>query len=283
MWLLDNCISFLSSLTSWQYPLMLGIFLLVVSNSKVLVFAWHIRIFYGYFRHYYFNTKPFPTTVPGNLIVFQPTVYSSRTALFELDYNLHKSNSTYLTDLDVARGYHVYTIFRTGINKYSSKTPPAIVIPEFINSTASTKVGSGSKTRSKPGYFYPALGGVTCTFKREIGPYQSYEVWTRVLSWDNKWIYLISHFVKPSSRHPSAYSSQPRRTSDTNFQKTNSPEANKTSANVFAFFISKYAFKQGRITIPPATFLQNCELLPTDAQAEGEKGREIWDAISTLR
>ena len=31
---------------------------------------------------------------------------------------------------------------------------------------------------------------------------------------------------------------------------------------VCAMLISKYAFKQGRITIPPTTFLQACDLLP---------------------
>ena len=54
-----------------------------------------------------------------------------------------------------------------------------------------------------------ALGGVTCTFKRELKPYRKYEIWTRVLSWDEKWVYVISHIVKPDSANPTAYSDQP--------------------------------------------------------------------------
>jgi hypothetical protein len=205
-----------------------------------------------------------------------------------LDYNLHKSNSTYLTDLDIARGYHVYCLFRTGINKYSSKTPPITVIPGPANSVPFTAVDTKLNTQSrvtKPGYFYPALGGITCTFKREIGPYQAYDVWTRVLSWDNKWIYLISHFVKPGSGDSTTYSDQPWRNSKPGSQKTSlfPEDATKQSKNIYAFFISKYAFKQGRMAIPPSTFLQHCELLPTQAQVESEKSRGVWDAIEESR
>ena len=41
-----------------------------------------------------------------------------------------------------------------------------------------------------------ALGGTSCVFKREIKPLQRYEVWSRVLTWDAKWLVLVTYFVK---------------------------------------------------------------------------------------
>ena len=64
------------------------------------------------------------------------------------------------------------TLFRTGINKYSSKTPPIMI--------------GDQNTPGKAGRFILAFGGVTCTFKKEFTAYQPYEIWTRVLAWDDK-------------------------------------------------------------------------------------------------
>ena len=121
-----------------------------------------------------------------------------RSTLSELDYNLHESNDKYFTDLDIARGHHIYFLFRVGVNEYGSRDSSAL-------STGST----GSTKPPPTGHFIMALGGVTCTLKRELKPYRKYEIWTRVLSWDEKWIYVISHIVKPDSTNPTAYSDQP--------------------------------------------------------------------------
>jgi hypothetical protein len=226
--------------------------LYIAANLKVLPLAWlvscklyhtrsstylsQVRLFYGYFRHYYFNKRPIPTSNVSPAVLFQPTVYTSHTPLGELDHNMHKSNSTYLTDLDIARGHHLYCLFREGVNKYSS-----------------------TKER-KNGSFFPALGAVTISFKREIKPYQKYEIWTRVLTWDEKWVYMVSHFVEAGKIKPQSFSDQPWRAG----AKESNPKQKGKQPVLYATAISKYVFKQGRKTIPPSIFLQACNLLPVE-------------------
>ena len=146
-----------------------------------------------------------------------------------------------------------------------------------------------------------ALGGVTCTFKRELKPYRTYEIWTRVLSWDEKWVYVISHIVKPSRVKPTMYSDQPGKRNDSGSRRSffrkktasisessssdqaygsskfsQSPSSSSSPSTVhpaiYAVSIAKYVFKQGRLTIPPTTFLQACDLLPASpAKTGGDK------------
>lgn len=144
------------------------------------------------------------------------------------------------------------------------------------SSSSSSQDHAETKQRNKPGPFYPALGGVTCTFKKEIKAYQKYEIWTRVVFWDNKWLYLISHFVKPGSRIPTAYSDQPRRAwkpklgTQSKKDSGDKLKAEMQEPTVYATCMSKYAFKQGRITVPPEEFLRASGLLPD----KPEKGEE---------
>ena len=115
------------------------------------------------------------------------------------------------------------------------------------------------------------LGGVTCTVKGK------YEIWTRVLSWDEKWVYIISHIVKPGRMNPTTYSDHLRRKSGTRYSKktasipdksiqarelANASESSPTLSAVYAVSIAKYAFKRGCVTIPAITFLEVCDLLP---------------------
>ncbi|KAJ5692408.1 hypothetical protein N7462_001831 [Penicillium macrosclerotiorum] len=257
---------------SWQ-PLLilLPLFLVILLNVKVLPFAWHVRLFYGYFRHFYFDRRPLPSSSPSGLpTLFQATIYTNKAPLFELDYNLHKSNSTYLTDLDIARGHHLYCLFREGFHKFNSPNAPPIPIPEQTSSSSS------SLKPNARGPFYPALGGVTCTFKREITPYTPYEIWTRVLSWDTKWVYLISHFVEKGAGAPVVFSDQPWRGAERSKSENEAVKARGASKRsvIYASCISKYAFKKGRITVPPAIFLEACNLLPSVNISEGLEAKD---------
>ena len=125
-----------------------------------------------------------------------------------------------------------------------------------------------------------ALGGVNCPFKRELRPYLKYEIWTRVSSWDEKWVYIISHIVKPGNVSPTTYFDQLWRNGGKRFSKNAASDSDisnqaRGSADfsdssstlsvhpaIYAVSIAKYAFKRGRLTIPPTTFLQACDLLP---------------------
>lgn len=101
------------------------------------------------------------------------------------------------------------------------------------------------------------LGSTCCTWRKEIKPYQSYEIWTRVLSWDEKWIYMVAHFVEPDSFLPTEWVLKPH----------SKPAKSKTRTNkapskaVFASSVSRYVFKSGRKTVPPEVVLQRCRLL----------------------
>ncbi len=177
---------------------------------------------------------------------------------------MHKSNSTYLADLDIARGHHVFTVFRTGFKKYGPQ-------------------GEHGKAP-----FFPALGGVSCTFKREIKPYVKYEVWTRVLSWDSKWLYVVSHFVKAGAVRPQSYIDQPwkKGSKKRNSTKANGKADEKTGAAaaplahpaIYCTCVTKYVMKKGRKTIPPEEFLRACELIP-DVPAADISGSTDFEVV----
>lgn len=123
------------------------------------------------------------------------------------------------------------------------------------------------------GRFEVRLGGVSCQFRKEIKPYEKFEVWTRVLCWDRKWIYVICHFVKPGVVRPKSYILQPwrrgRRQKDPGAENNGNANGNATAnpapsphRAIFATGISKYVFKKGRLTIPPERVLQASKLLP---------------------
>ncbi|MCJ1265836.1 hypothetical protein MMC22_005717 [Lobaria immixta] len=232
----------ISALTNWK---VLAI-IFALFNLKSLPLAWHIRVLGASFRHYFFPPARFtPKTGPPAL--FQPMVISSRPNLIDCDYNLHKSNSTYFADFDVGRVHLCVSLLGSGLRNTSKELGSLVGIH---------------------------LGGVSCNFKKEIKPYEAFEVWSRILCWDRKWLYTVSHFVKKGSVRPKGYTLQPWR----NLKLEKGTKKNETGSNgvaassdtkkspanpaIFASAISKYVFKQGRLTIPPEKILQNSNLLP---------------------
>ncbi|MCJ1479691.1 hypothetical protein MMC13_008377 [Lambiella insularis] len=116
-------------------------------------------------------------------------------------------------------------------------------------------------TEERKGQFGVFLGGVTCSFRKEIKPYECFEIWTRVLTWDRKWLYLVSHVMRKGVVQPERYLLQPWKKS----KSGNGPGSNGKSiphGAIFATSVAKYVFKQGRMTIPPETMLEVSELLP---------------------
>jgi hypothetical protein len=85
---------------------------------------------------------------------------------------------------------------------------------------------------------YVALGGVLALFHREIKPMKRYNISSRVLAWDHKWLWVVSHFIgeKPS-------------------------DLSKLRP-IYASCLSKYVFKVGRKTITPESVIRDCGLLP---------------------
>lgn len=179
----------------------------------------------------------------GGQALFQPIITSHRSPLAECDANGHKSDSTYNSDLDVNRIHLLGLLFKDVL------LPPA-------------RKGRSETGAPACGKLNVALGGVSCTFKAEIKPYQAYEIWTRVISWDDKWLYMVSHFVRKGSVRPA--------------EKGSAVEALGMSVDgkkvLFASCISKYVFKRGRITVAPAEVLTALGLVPLRAHSNGVVG-----------
>lgn len=180
----------------------------------------------------------------------------------EIDFNLHskfcqyfnypssyliliiETNSSYFSDIDIARTHLVCTLFSTGIEHMRG--------------------GTGAITGARRPVLGLPVGGVSCTFKKELKPYVPYELWTRVLSWDEKWIYIVTHFVKAGVMKPINYTLYPQQNDnmDEKRQPTTMLELEENDA-VVATALSRCVFKQGRRTIAPTIMLQLSGLLPT--------------------
>ncbi|KIV92245.1 hypothetical protein PV10_06702 [Exophiala mesophila] len=220
----------LSSLASWRVAALL----LAIINLKCLPFAWHLRLFYTMYRNwskpsrvqqYLAAHRQDKTTHP----IFQSVSVFSRSPLLETDYNFHKSNSTYFADLDVSRG-------------------------ALVTKLLASNMKQGKQDLEKEGHKGPAnviLGSVHTSFHREIKPYQLYEVRSRVLGWDKKWLVILTYFIRPASKGKDEV--------------------------VLASALSKYVIKKGRFTVAPERCLTTAGWLPprpADSQSGAGQNRE---------
>lgn len=165
-----------------------------------------------------------------------------------------ETNSSYFTDVDIARIHLICTLFAVGIEKQRG--------------------GTAAITGAKGPAFGVALGAVSCSFRREIKPYQEYEMWTRILSWDCKWLYVVTHFVKKGAVVPNVYTLYPSQAKRESWERRGSDDSvSSTDSNaqsaIFATALSKMVFKKGRMTISPKDMLRLSGLLPeTMAQSQ---------------
>jgi len=102
-----------------------------------------------------------------------------------------------------------------------------------------------------------------------------------VLSWDRKWIYLVSHFVKEGTVQPTDWSLQPwkkntkSKSSSTRDQsgistpggvgkeeKAGTTNDERWKKAVFATSVAKYVIKKGRLTVSPEECWIRSDLLP---------------------
>ncbi|KAJ5752987.1 hypothetical protein N7520_009904 [Penicillium odoratum] len=220
------------SLASWRTLALV----LAIINLKNLPFAWHFRLLYHFLTN--LRLKPNAPFFPkGKAIVdtrgnpthpvFVPCTVTSRTPLLETDYNLHKSNSTYFTDLDVARTALVSRLYSPGVGLVSKELDQ-----EFL--------ATSQKEGKKPPRRLPimiVLGSVYCSYKREIKPFELYEMQSKVISWDQKWMYILTAFLRPAKKAGG--------------EKT-----------LLATAVSKYVVKKGRLTVAPERILRAGGFLP---------------------
>ncbi|RPB17320.1 hypothetical protein P167DRAFT_479563 [Morchella conica CCBAS932] len=188
-------------------------------NIKNIPLTWHFRFYRSLFHHLLRRRSLHPT--PSHL--FSPISSTSRSPLYECDLNLHKSNSTYFSDLDIARTHLICHLIKRSL-----------------------------RTRRS---LYVALAGVTCLFRREIKPFEKYEIVSRLLGWDGKWVWVVSHFVSIKKEKDG-------------------------SRKIFASALSKYVFKMGRITVKPEEIFTECQLLPPRPIESSASGAEVAPAAN---
>ncbi|OGE54961.1 hypothetical protein PENARI_c005G01374 [Penicillium arizonense] len=219
-------------------PTVIAVLVILLLAYKNLPWVWHFRFIRTLLTRLFITPVTIDQLSPECL--FLPAIHRTRSPVSECDYNIHKSNSTYFTDMDISRGNLSLLLFSQRLS-FRPTHNTAVMI----------------------------LSGVQCVFHREIKPYQPFEVWSRVLSWDEKWIYIVTHFVVRGAYRPKQFClqkdsveipSRSREHGDAVMQE-------KKRRSVFASAVSRYVFKQGRKTFPPENMLKECGLLPsTDAE-----------------
>ncbi|TEA12468.1 putative thioesterase atnL [Colletotrichum sidae] len=187
-------------------------------NLKSLPFIWHLRVLNA-FRFTIRTLRPPVALRPS--MVFQPIITTSSADLFETDFNLHKTNSSYFSDADVARAHLMSTLFAAA--------------PARTRGPGGRSSGSG------------------------------FGLWTRILAWDDKWFYVVTHFVRKGAGCPGESSLYPIQT-----PRGGSGEA-ETEGDLYATALSRCVFKSGRKTVVPGDMLRLAGLVPCD---EGDEDGE---------
>ncbi|OLN88005.1 hypothetical protein CCHL11_00066 [Colletotrichum chlorophyti] len=201
---------------------------------KRLPFAWHFRVF----RNIWWPKKGYFEPKPGS--IFKPVVTPSRVAVLEMDYNLHKSNSTYFSDLDVAR-------------------------TDLLAAMRAAAIRGGLYKEYKNGVMI-LLAGASCTFKKEIKPGATFDMYSRILTWDRKWLYVVTHFVE-KRKGVDSYTYEP-------WKNTEDGKAASKPPVLFATAISKCVVKAGRLTVPPAKFFKAAGVLQPDTEPADPGAKE---------
>ncbi|EAU31775.1 predicted protein [Aspergillus terreus NIH2624] len=219
--------------------------LFALLNLKTLPIVWHLRVYRYFFQHGYLITPAVEQPARPSTQILKPVSLFSRAPIMELDFNMHKSNSTYFSDLDVSRTALMSSLVVKG----------AALLERRL------------EAQGKKGFLGFILGSVYTTFKREIPAYMKYEVKSHVASFDNKWIYIITYFLRPG--------------------KKGSDNEEVLKKRLLAVSISRYVLKKGRYTVPPKDAFEAAGYTPilatadTNGHATGaENGHANGDAVS---
>lgn len=86
----------------------------------------------------------------------------------DLDLNIHMNNGRYLTIMDLGR---IHMMVRAGI------------VPQMIQKK-----------------WQPVISAATIRFRRPLGPFERFTLDTRVIGWDEKWIYIEQRFISAEGR-----------------------------------------------------------------------------------
>lgn len=157
---------------------------LAASSYKTLPFSYMIRFYSLVVKHLVLRRRQYLTQKENTygigkhkLDIFRAVTYSTYASPLEIDMYLHKSNSTYFTDLDIARTSLVCVVFQRLFMRYWNNENG-----EF-------------KRKSLQNCPYVPVGTVQCVFKREIKLFECYDITSNVMAWDQKWLYVMLKFV----------------------------------------------------------------------------------------
>lgn len=146
---------------------------------------------------------------------FAQTKLSTYVAPWDCDLYLHKNNATYFEDLDISR------------------------------CDVMTKIFHGLFATKEKAWPYVPVANVFTNYMKELKPFESYNIYSSILCWDQKWIYVISRFTK-------------------NNDKT-----------LCSISLTKYVLKDKRKTIPPKDALIECKLWNEEVEALNAKQFQI--------
>lgn len=216
------------------------ILILVASSHKTLPLAYVFRFYYqtivGLFtsRSTYLATKKnsFGYNSPNHL--FKWITLKSRVSPLELDMYFHKLNSTYFLDLDIARTKLLTRLLQT-----------------FWWSCYDNEAGRSKKPRVIGNFPYVPIATVQCRFIRELKPFQKFDISSRVLAWDKKWLFVMSKFTTQG----------------------------KGEEVINAIALTKYVFKSGRLTLSPYEYLSTCGFLNEENEKINERNMKLVESL----
>jgi hypothetical protein len=154
----------------------------------------------------------------------------------DLDINMHKSNSTFFADADINRAELLTRLLSRGL------------------------AAAGPKDSKSAPTAIPLLAAVQCSFKREIGPFQAYDISSRILAWDDKSLFMVTYFLKRGARL------------SPDLEVDGGPAGvlgdSGVRRSVYAVMVTRYVCKAGRETVAPKTVLEASGLLDGGKEAD---------------
>jgi len=115
----------------------------------------HLRLAKVFMAAFLRRNADWPATEPAKMTM--------RVWPMDLDFNLHKNNGRYLTCMDVGR---MDLAFKSGLHK-----------PMFKYK------------------WMPLLGSSTIRYFKSLAPFQKFDLVTKILGWDEKWVFMEQRFV----------------------------------------------------------------------------------------
>lgn len=191
----------------------------ILSSFKSLPGVYFLRFYHRIVQNIIFktnvkhNAKILQSHPLGAMAQTKLTTYASP---FECDLYLHKNNATYFTELDISRGDLMTKIFQKMFVESKNPLTP------------------------KGSWPYLPVANVFTNFLKQINPFEKYNVYSSVICWDDKWIYVLSRFTKNNDKVLCSIS------------------------------LTKYVFKNGRKTINPRDALIYCGLYNDEVEARSK-------------